>query len=489
MDASAHSPAHLLDGAPDDTIVALSTPPGIGGIGVVRLSGPGATALGRAVFRPGPAASAARRTAAAEAGRDPFSPAESHRLVYGHVVDPDGHVLDEVLLVSMRAPATYTREDVVEIHCHGGVAAQRAVLRLLCRLGARPAEPGEFTRRAFLNGRIDLAQAESVAAIVQARTETALRAAVRQLDGGLSDRLNEVRAGLVGALAMLEATIDFSDEDVESVDRVLLGAELAQAGGALQQLLATAFLGRMLQHGVRTAIVGKPNVGKSSLLNALLMRERAIVSAIPGTTRDTVEELTEVAGVPLHLVDTAGLRSSDDAVERLGIERSRRALADADLVLAVFDLSGPLAHEDRELLALLGGQPSLVVGNKVDLATPEDIDELTHRLAEAGSPVLLVSAETAEGLDGLRAAIADAILGHGGFHLEEPLVATERQRLLVERALQGVAAAEEGIVQGRGEELLCEDLRLAISSLGTITGHDLVPDLLDEVFNRFCIGK
>ena len=485
MEVSRHNPVLPVDGADTDTIVALSTPPGTGAIGVVRLSGPQAVALGRAVFQAGPAAGGAPPAGS----RDPFCPAESHRLVYGHIVDPTGPVLDEVLLVAMRAPATYTREDVVEVHCHGGVAAQRAVLRLFCRLGARPAEPGEYTRRAFLNGRIDLAQAESVAGIVQARTETALRAAVRQLDGGLSSRLRDVRASLVRALAAVEASIDFSDEDIDSVDEELLAAGLGQAREALERLLSTAFLGRMLQQGVRTAIVGKPNVGKSSLLNALLMRERAIVSAEPGTTRDTVEELTEIAGLPLHLVDTAGLRPSEDAIERLGIERSRRALRDADLVLAVFDVSSSLGGEDRHLLEIVDGAPCLMVANKADAARPATVDEVTSHLAETGFPVLLVSAQTGEGLDVLRGAIADAVLGHGGLHLDEPLVATERQRVLVERALDRVATAQQGAAEGRGEELVCEDIRGAIFNLGTITGEELVPDLLDEVFSRFCIGK
>ncbi len=490
-----------------DTIVALSTPPGTGAIGLVRLSGPRAIEIGRRVFVPGVARSPEERDPAAgpsavRAGRDPFAPDESHRLVYGHVVDPEGPVLDEVLLVAMRAPATYTREDVVEVHCHGGVAAQRAVLRLLCRLGARPAEPGEFTRRAFLHGRIDLAQAESVAGIVQARTEVALRAAVRQLEGGLSGRLREVRRSLVGALAQVEATIDFSDEDIETLDRPLLEVELEQARAALERLLATAFLGRMLQQGVRTAIVGKPNVGKSSLLNALLMRERAIVSAIPGTTRDTVEELTEIGGIPLHLVDTAGLRPSEDAVERLGIERSRRAMEEADLVLAVFDASEPLNDEDRTLLELLPDRTCLLVANKVDLASPARRDAARAALldasrrhrervgAEGGADaVLLVSAASGEGLDRLRSAITETVLGERAFHLDEPLVATERQRLLVDGALEAVREALASSREGTGEELVCEDLRSAIGQLGAVTGEELVPDLLDEVFSRFCIGK
>lgn len=488
----------LLDSTPchvsgdTDTIVALSTPSGTGAIGVVRLSGPRALELGHRVFRPGPRA------------RDPFAFEESHRLVYGHVADGQGAVLDEVLLVAMRAPATYTREDIVEIHCHGGPAAQRAVLRLLGGLGARPAEPGEFTRRAYLNGRIDLAQAEGVAGVVQARTEVALRAAVRQLEGGLSAVLREVRRTLVGTLARVEATVDFADEDLDDLDRELVARELEPVRLALDRLLATALLGRYLEQGVRTAIVGRPNVGKSSLLNALLMRERAIVSTFPGTTRDTVEELTEIGGIPLHLVDTAGLRASDDAVERLGIERSRRALEEADLVLAVFDGSQDLEEEDRLLLAELPQGRTLLVANKRDLVadggpTGCGDDPFLAGLDRAGwrgsapddhhDGALLVSARTGLGLDELRKAITEAVLGEGGLALEEPLVATERQRLLVEDARGAVAAAWEGARRGAGEELIAEDLRSAIRALGRITGEELVPDLVDEIFRRFCIGK
>lgn len=481
--------------SPSDTIVALSTGAGAGAIGIVRLSGPEAVPLGRAVFR-----------AVKEA--DGLGSLGSHRLLYGHVVDPDsGSLVDEVLAVVMRAPGTYTREDVVEIHCHGGPAAQRAVLRLLVRLGARPADPGEFTRRAFLNGRIDLTQAESVAAIVAARSSSALRAAVRQLDGGLSERLRGLRAELIGALARVEVAIDFSDEDPGEVDRESILADVLRAESGLRDLLGTAFLGRLLEQGVRTAIVGRPNVGKSSLLNGLLRRERAIVSEIPGTTRDTVEELTEVAGVPLQLVDTAGLRESHDVIERLGIERSQAALREADLVLAVFDLSEPLRAEDFDLLALLDPERTILVGNKCDLTSGEEADEIVAALTEGldgrtppvakglgnGAPtrerVCRVSALTGEGLDEVRRLIEATVVGEGGLHLDDPLLATERQRALVAEAVEVVGAAASGLRSGLEEELVSEDLRAGIEALGRITGDELVPDLLDQIFSRFCIGK
>lgn len=480
-------PTAVVDHIPswsEDTIVAVSTAIGAGAIGIVRMSGPRAVGIAESVFRPG------RGTA--------LKPGDSHRLLYGHIVDPrDGEDLDEVLLAVMRAPHSYTREDIVEVHCHGGVAAQRAVLRLLAHRGARLAEPGEFTRRAFLNGRIDLAQAESVAAIVAARSSGALRASVRQLEGGLSDRLSAVRRSLLGLLAQIDATVDFSDEDVDPLDWGQLGDGLLTAREDLNRLLRTAFVGRALEQGVRTAIVGKPNVGKSSLLNALLMRERAIVSDTPGTTRDTVEELMEIGGIPIHLVDTAGIRAGGDHVERLGVERSVRAMAQADLVLAVVDISMQWDDEDRALVRGLDRARSIVVCNKIDL-----VDDSQQRAGALGaylrggqdpgavaSEACAVSAVTGEGLEELRNLIERIISGGEGLHLEEPVLASERQRSLVGEAFDRTQAALGASTRGSDEELICEDIREAVQALGRITGEDLTQDLLDEIFSRFCLGK
>lgn len=474
-----------------DTIVAISTAVGAGAIGIVRMSGTQAVPLGARVFQP-------------QRG-DSLDESTSSHVRYGHVIDPEhGVVVDEVLALVMRGPATYTREDVVEVHCHGGPAAQRAVLRLLIRLGARPAEPGEFTRRAYLNGRIDLTQAESVAGIVQARTSSALRACVRQLSGGLSQRLREIRAMLVGSLAQLEAGIDFTDEDLDELDRVLLSDELESAQASLKALLETAFLGRALENGVRTAIVGRPNVGKSSLLNALLMRERAIVSDIPGTTRDTVEEILEVAGVPLHLVDTAGLRASKDLVEQLGVERSREAIREADLVLAVLDLSSPIEDEDLEMLSDLDIRRTIIVGNKrdtvpnppsLDMGWPGYVNDAIpggRGRGDGATPVwqmLAVSALTGAGLEDLRTCIERAVVGEGGVDLDEPILATERQSALAGEAAERVNAALRGLGADLPVELIAEEIRDAVLALGLITGEELVPDLIDEIFRRFCIGK
>ncbi|OFV83232.1 MAG: tRNA uridine-5-carboxymethylaminomethyl(34) synthesis GTPase MnmE [Acidobacteria bacterium RBG_16_64_8] len=471
-----------VDGAADrsaatwgeETIVAVSTATGPGAIGIVRLSGPDAVAIAQSAFVP------AR-------GVGP-RPEETYSMLYGHVVDPyTGESIDEALLALMRAPRSYTREDIVELHCHGGLAAQRAVLRLMIRLGARLAEPGEFTRRAFLNGRIDLAQAESVAAIVSARSSGALRASVRQLEGGLSERLRSLRKVLVGILAQAEVTVDFSDEDVDPLDWGALVEGLGSVEEDLARLHRTAFLGRALEHGVRTAIVGKPNVGKSSLLNALLMRERAIVSDVPGTTRDTVEDFIEIGGIPIQLVDTAGMRSGGDHVERLGVERSLRAMEQADLVLAVFDLSVAWDDTDQQLVDRLDPERSIIVGNKSDLVPWTRSREMTG--IGHGHKQCVVSALTGEGIDDVRGLIQEIITGGEGLAVEEPVLATERHRNLVGKAVASTRAARACASLGRDEELVCEDIREAVHALGRITGEDLTPDLLDEIFSKFCLGK
>lgn len=353
-----------------------------------------------------------------------------------------------------------------------------------------------------MNGRIDLAQAESVAAVVGARSTAALRASVRQLEGGLSERVRSVRRRLVGVLAVIEATVDFSEEDVDPVDWRVVREDLGDVEQQLRRLLGTAFLGRALEQGVRTAIVGRPNVGKSSLLNALLMRERAIVSDLPGTTRDTIEELVEIGGMPIHLVDTAGLREDGDAVEQLGVARSRWAMEQADLVLAVVDLSEAFGPEEESLLRELDPARTIVVGNKLDLLS--DSGQAAARLGvllEAGGvndgevwlgkdlPRCVVSAVSGEGLDEVRRLIMHVATGGEGLQLEEPVLAGERQRALVGEALEATVAARAGAREGGREELVCEDIRVAAKALGRITGEELTPDLLDEIFSRFCLGK
>jgi tRNA modification GTPase len=452
----------------DDTISAIATPLGEGGVGIVKISGPEAAPILRQLFVP-----AVRATQAL----DP------RHLTFGHIQDPkNGDVVDEVLAVYMPGPHSYTRQDVVEIQAHGGIVPLRRIFGLTLRCGARSAEPGEMTLRAFLNGRLDLAQAEAVLDVVQARTEAALRVATEQLGGGLSARVREVRAELVDVLAYLEASIDFVEDEIPPQDVI---PPLQRIAAALEEILAGADRGLIYRQGIRAAIVGRPNVGKSSLLNALLRGERAIVTPIPGTTRDTLEETANVGGVPLVLVDTAGIRAeTDDEVERIGVERSRAALARADLALLVIDGSQPLADADWDIAALIGGKPALVVVNKCDLP----FLELPAGLLPV-APRLSVSALTGEGIQGLEEAIVELVFGGAVTTADAPLVSNPRHQASLKRALDHVGAAEGGQLGGLSPDLVSIDVREAVDALGEITGETVTEDLLEAIFSNFCIGK
>jgi tRNA modification GTPase len=452
----------------DDTIAAIATPLGEGGVGIVKISGPEAASILRRLFVP---------AAGAVDGLEP------RRLTFGHIRDPQtDDVVDEVLAVTMPGPHSYTRQDVVEIQAHGGIVPLRRILGLTLAAGARPAEPGELTLRAFLNGRLDLAQAEAVLDVVQARTEAALRVATEQLGGVLSARVREVRAQLVDVLAYLEASIDFVEDEIPPQDVV---TPLRAISAALEEILATADRGLIYRQGIRAAIVGRPNVGKSSLLNALLRGERAIVTPIPGTTRDTLEETVNVRGVPLVLVDTAGIRAeTDDEVERIGVERSRAALERADLALLVVDSSQPLTDADRDIAALIGGKPALVVANKCDLPQLEVTSGFLPSV-----PRLRVSALTHEGVEGLEEAIVELVFGGAVTTADTPLVSNPRHQASLKRALDHVGAAEKGQLGGLSPDLVAIDVREAVDALGEITGETVSEDLLEAIFSNFCIGK
>ncbi|MDY7039388.1 MAG: tRNA uridine-5-carboxymethylaminomethyl(34) synthesis GTPase MnmE [Chloroflexota bacterium] len=454
----------------DDTIAAISTPIGEGGIGIVRLSGPDALSILHSTFF---------RSRKRSATRD----LPPYHLTYGHIVDPEtDQSLDEVLVAYMPAPWTYTRQDVVEINCHGGIVPLRRVLELCLRHGARLASPGEFTLRAFLNGRIDLAQAEAVLDIVQAKTSASLRVAVDQLDGRLSDEVRQVRAQTVNVLSWLEASVDFAEDEIPTRD---ITPDLEEVQGRLERMLATADQGIVYRQGVRTAIVGRPNVGKSSLLNALLRTSRAIVTPIPGTTRDTLEETLNLRGVPLVLVDTAGIvADAEDVVERLGVERSRAALAQADLALLVVDGSEPLMDADRDIAALLGDRPSLLVVNKCDLPVVADLDGLLPHL-----PRVHVSALTGENLDTLESAIVESVFSGQVLASDALLVSNPRHKDILQRARDHVLAARQTHAQGLPADFVAIDLTAAVNALGEITGETLHEDLLETIFSNFCIGK
>jgi len=451
----------------DDTIAAIATPLGEGGVGIVKISGPEARSVLEQLFAP----------------TNPTRPLEPRRLILGHIRDPQTKaVVDEVLVAYMPAPHSYTRQDVVEIQAHGGIVPLRRILQLTLDAGARLAGPGEMTLRAFVNGRLDLAQAEAVLDVVQARTEAALRVAVEQLGGKLSARVRQVRAQLVEVLAYLEASIDFVEDEIPPQEVV---PPLQAAAKALDEILATADRGLIYRQGIRAAIVGRPNVGKSSLLNALLRGDRAIVTPIPGTTRDTLEETINIQGVPLVLVDTAGIRAeTDDEIERIGVARSRAALDRADLALLVIDGSQPLTDADRDIAALVGPKPALVVVNKSDLpqvALPPDLLPAASRLS--------VSALTGEGIEALEEAVVELVLGGAVTAAETPLVSNPRHQALLKRALDHVRAAEGGHLGGLSPDLVAIDVREAVDTLGEITGETASEDLLEAIFSNFCIGK
>jgi tRNA modification GTPase len=451
----------------DDTIAAVSTPIGEGGIGIVRLSGSQALAMLRQVFRP-----------AAKAALYP----ESHRLYYGHVVDPEtSGTVDEALAVWMSAPRTYTRQDVVEIHCHGGIVPVSRTLALLLHSGARLAQPGEFTLRAFLNGRIDLAQSEAVLDIVRAKTEVSLRMAVRQLNGHISGQVRAIRSALVGSLAHLDACLDFPEDEIPPLD---VSSALAKAREQLEALLAQAGRGQVYRQGVRTAIVGRPNVGKSSLLNALLRTDRAIVTPIPGTTRDTVEETLNLRGIPLCLVDTAGITASTDPIETLGIERSRQALQQADLTLMVLDGSEPLRPEDHQLTGMLGNHTAIVAVNKADLPAVADANGV---LPEAKH--VRISALTGAGLPELEDAIVDCIFSGQVQTPDVPLVSNPRHCQALRLALTCVVSAQDAWQERSEPELVAVELSAAANALGEITGESAGEGVLEAIFASFCIGK
>ncbi len=454
----------------DDTIAAISTPLGEGGLAVIRLSGREALAVADRCFEP--------------VGKRSVKPsaAASHTLQFGRIVF-QGRAVDEVLVAVMRAPRTYTREDVVEISCHGGLLPAKLVLDAVLAGGARLAEPGEFTQRAFLNGRLDLAQAEAVADIIHSRTELALAAAEEQLAGKLSQRINRLRDDLMLVLAHVEAHIDFPDEDIAPDTHAQLLGRIDAGVAFMDELLRTANEGQILRRGIRAAIVGRPNVGKSSLLNHLLGRDRAIVSPIPGTTRDTIEETANIRGLPVVFIDTAGLREPGEAIEAEGVRRSHQAMRQAELVLHVLDAAEPLHPEDGRQLAEFGGKQRIVVLNKSDLPARLQLPAgLTVR-------AIAISCLTGTGLESLKDAIKQVVwAGEIRPEMLEVMINSRHQDAL-RRAREAAARSGEALRAGATLELVALDLRIATNAVGEIVGKTAVDDLLDTIFSQFCIGK
>src|SRR4051812_33382443 len=457
----------------DDTIAAIATPLGEGGLAVIRISGPQALAVADACFVP--------------AGKTALKPssAKTHTIHFGHAVRA-GEQLDEVFLSVMRAPRTFTREDVVEITCHGGLLPAKLVLDAALASGSRLAEPGEFTRRAFLNGRLDLAQAEAVADLIHSRTELALRAANEQLAGKLSRRINDLRDEFLKTLAHVEAHIDFPDEDIAPETHAQLVGRLERGLAFMDELLRTANEGQILRRGVRAAIIGKPNAGKSSLLNQLLGRDRAIVSPIPGTTRDTIEETANIRGLPVVFTDTAGLREGGDEIEIEGIRRSRAALEQADVILHVIDVSQPPAAPEN--IANFTSRKRILVRNKTDLlASPDSLPEFSDE--QLMSRVIPVSCLTGQGIEPLKDAIKDLVWsGEIKAEMLEVMINSRHQDAL-QRARAATVRTAEALQSGESLELVALDLRIAVNAIGEIVGKTTTEDLLDMIFSQFCIGK
>ncbi|WP_411954356.1 tRNA uridine-5-carboxymethylaminomethyl(34) synthesis GTPase MnmE [Alkalibacillus sp. S2W] len=455
-----------------DTIAAISTPLGEGAIAIVRLSGDEALAIANHVF----------------SNKD-LTQVDSHTIQYGTLVDPKtDEKVEEVMASVMKAPKTFTREDIVEINCHGGMVSVNRVLQLVLRYGARLAEPGEFTKRAFLNGRIDLSQAEAVMDLIRSKTDRAMSLALKQMDGRLSQLIRDLRQQLIETVAHVEVNIDYPEyDDVEEMTNELLKERAQNVKSEVHTLLRTAKQGKILREGIGTAIIGKPNVGKSSLMNILAHDDKAIVTEVPGTTRDVIEEYVNVRGVPLRLIDTAGIRETEDIVEKIGVERSRQALQDADLILLVLNGNEPLTEEDRALFEAAKDLDAIAIVNKTDLDQQINMDEV--REVAQGSPVITTSLIEEQGIDELEQAIADTFFDGEVDQGDLTYVSNVRHIQLLEQANEALDDALESMEMGMPLDLVQIDITRTWELLGEIIGEDVSESLIDQLFSQFCLGK
>lgn len=449
-----------------DTITAISTPLGEGAIGIVRLSGSQAISIAQKIFK----------------GKN-LQDVESHTINYGHIIENDT-IIDEVMVSVMREPRTFTREDVVEINTHGGVAVTNEILQLLIRSGARMAEPGEFTKRAFLNGRVDLTQAEAVMDLIRAKTDKAMAVAVQQLDGSLKTLITNTRQEILNTLAQVEVNIDYPEyDDVEEMTTALMREKTQEFQKLLEHLLRTAKRGKILREGLSTAIIGRPNVGKSSLLNNLLREEKAIVTDIEGTTRDVIEEYVNIKGVPLKLIDTAGIRETDDIVERIGVERSKKALNEADLVLLVLNASEPLTQQDQTLLNISANSNRIILLNKTDLDERIERDQLPDDL-------IAISVLENQNIDKIEDRINQLFFENSGsIEKDATYLSNARHISLIEQAVESLKAVNEGLEMGMPVDLLQVDMTRTWEILGEITGDAAPDELITQLFSQFCLGK
>lgn len=457
----------------EDTIAAISTPIGIGGIGIIRVSGKDAISIVDKVFK--------------SANKKLLKDTASHTITYGHIVSEDGKVLDEVLVMLMKAPKTFTREDVIEINCHGGPIPLNAVLMAVINAGARIADSGEFTKRAFLNGRIDLSQVEAIMDIIEAKTELSLSQAMGQLEGNLSKKIKAYQDTLIQIIARIEVSIDYPEYDQDEPITDDFEQELKVLHGELNELLQTADTGKMIRDGVKTAIVGRPNVGKSSLLNALLEENKAIVTDIPGTTRDVVEAYLNIDGIPYQLLDTAGIRETEDVVEQIGVERSKSSIEEADLVLMLVDSHDGLLDKDKEILEQVKGKHVIYVFNKNDLEsniTQEMLDEYF-----SSGTIIKISAKEQSGLKDLKNAMKEFVVRGNATVSNKATISNQRQKQALINAIKSLEKVIDAIEMGLPEDCLAIDLHDAFGHLGMIVGESIKEEIINQLFSRFCLGK
>ncbi|MCK8816619.1 tRNA uridine-5-carboxymethylaminomethyl(34) synthesis GTPase MnmE [Natroniella sulfidigena] len=457
-----------------DTIAAISTAVGEGGIGIVRISGPEAIEIVEEIF--------------VSKKEKSLVEVDSYTAHYGQIIDPrNQQIVDEVITLVMKAPKTYTTEDIVEIDCHGGPIVVQKILDVVLHSGARLADPGEFTKRAFLNGRIDLAQAEAIIDLIRSQTEVGLEVAIDQLEGGLSKKVDQIKQDIVSLLAHLEATIDFPEDEIEDFNPDQLGARINEAIKKTSDLLATSQRGKILKEGLEVAIIGKPNVGKSSLLNALLRERRAIVTEVPGTTRDVIEEVINIDGIPLKIIDTAGIRKTEDKVEKIGVEKSEQFLKRADLVLLVVDINQGITTEDRDLIKLIKDKKKVVVANKFDLDNNLNLDSLEELLPE--TPIVKTSAIENEGIDRLEDVISDLVFSGDIRASNQTLITNMRHKNALDRAHQRLLDVRETFEKRLPNDFITIDLRAALEAVGEVTGDTIGEDIIDQIFADFCLGK
>ncbi|MBE9502878.1 MAG: tRNA uridine-5-carboxymethylaminomethyl(34) synthesis GTPase MnmE [Proteobacteria bacterium] len=455
----------------NDTIAAIATPSGEGGIGIIRISGPDALSTALKIFQP----------------KNRTNKIESHRLYYGEITDPrDLSLVDESLLSFMKSPSSFTMEDVVELNCHGGSIVLQQVMELLLREGLREAEPGEFSKRAFLNGRIDLTQAEAVIDLIRAKTERGLKLANRQLKGGLKEALQEIREGLIQILSVLEAYIDFPEEEIDADSLHEINEKLDRSKNGLMTILNTYEEGKVYREGIHVVIAGRPNVGKSSLLNRLLKEKRAIVTSIPGTTRDMIEEVINIKGIPVNLIDTAGIRETTDVIESEGIKRTKNKLKDADLILYMIDDKG-IKSTDKVIVEETGEQKVLIVINKEDQLSTEIKKKAIKEMKSL--PHVFISTKQNRGVEQLKDRIYETVMTHGVDSIPTVVISRKRHKIGVEKAIKSIERAQICVKDSLPYELISSDLRDALFNISEVAGETTTEEVMDRIFSEFCIGK